>query len=359
MPKLVAEDDAIVRPFVVGRCDGDQIPMSALSLRAVRLSQKAKLLDSVVREAFGPTPYPEPCAIGHECVAEVVEVGSAVTAVAVGDKVVVPYTVSCGECDVCQRGLTGKCATTRRLAAGGERVLSWYGHGDAHGMYGGMASDFLHVPYANHMLKRVPDGLEPLRIAAASDNLSDAWRSVVPHLQSRPGATVLVVGGIEQSIGLYAAGIAAACGVKVDYLDSSPRRLEIAESLGARGRERPSLFRFPKPSEHYDIVIDASCVATGITHAIRSTDIGGVCTVPSYHLGAYTGVPLMHLNFNDINLVAGMNHPGTNLPDVLSWVAEKNFPAEKVTTEVVEWEDAPRGYGKRTTKLILQRPPLT
>jgi alcohol dehydrogenase len=67
---------------------------------------------------------------------------------------------------------------------------------------------------------------------------------------------------------------------------------------------------------------------------------------------------MMHLVLNDINLVVGMNHPGTNLPDVLGWVHENDFPAEKVTTEVVDWEDAPKGYGKRTTKLILHRSPL-
>ncbi|MBF9326628.1 hypothetical protein BKG71_21980 [Mycobacteroides chelonae] len=358
MPKIVADDDAVVRPFIASRCDGDQIPISAALLRVMRLGQKGGLLDPVLREAFGPRPYPEPCAIGHECVAEVVEVGPAITSVAVGDKVVVPYPVSCGQCDACRRGLTGRCATTRRDVLGQERVLSWYGHGHTHGPYGGMASDFLHVPYANHMLKRVPDGLDPFRIAAASDNLSEAWRCTAPHLQSRKGAKVMVVGGIGQAIGLYAAGIAVTCGAEVDYLDSCPRRLKIAESFGARARQRPSLFRFPKPSEFYDVVIDASSVATGITHAIRSTGTGGTCVVASYHLGAYTGIPMMHLVLNDINLVVGMNHPGTNLPDVLGWVHENDFPAEKVTTEVVDWEDAPKGYGKRTTKLILHRSPL-
>ncbi|WP_234795647.1 alcohol dehydrogenase catalytic domain-containing protein [Mycobacteroides chelonae] len=84
----------------------------------MRLGQKGGLLDPVLREAFGPRPYPEPCAIGHECVAEVVEVGPAITSVAVGDKVVVPYPVSCGQCDACRRGLTGRCATTRRDVLG-------------------------------------------------------------------------------------------------------------------------------------------------------------------------------------------------------------------------------------------------
>ncbi|MBJ8344394.1 zinc-binding dehydrogenase [Antrihabitans sp. YC2-6] len=368
-PTLVHDDDVIVRPYIVGRCDGDQIPTSAALLRVVRYAQKARLLDPILREGFGPKPYAEPCAIGHECVAEVVEAGPGVTEVAVGDKVVVPYQVSCGQCEMCGRGKTGLCSTTRREDTGNTRLLSWYGHGAATGPYGGMASDFLRVPYANHMLIRIPDGLDPLRVAAASDNLSEAWRCTVPHLRTRPGAKVLVVAGLLPAVGLYAAGIAAAEGAEVDYLDSNPRRLGIAESLGAVARKRSKLIRFPKPHslydhslyDHslYDIVVDASNLQTGLLHAVRSAAPGGACVIPSYHLAAYTGVPMMHLTFNDLNLHVGMSHPATSLPEVLEWVKNNDFPAEKVTTALVDWDDAPERYAGRTTKLVLHRPPLT
>ncbi|GAB16536.1 putative dehydrogenase [Gordonia effusa NBRC 100432] len=357
-PQLVEAGDAIVRPFIVGRCDGDQIATSAALLRVVRAAQRARLLDPILLNAFGHTPYRQPCAIGHECVAEIVEVGSAVTDLTVGDKVVVPYQVSCGLCDNCQRGLTGKCTTTRSQPDGSERVLSWYGHGHATGPFGGMASDLVRVPYAEHMLIRVPDRVDPLRIAAASDNLSEAWRVTVPHLRHRPGARVLVVGGLERAVGLYAAGISATHGARVDYCDSSTQRLQIAESLGAVPIPRPSLLRFPKPSQHYDIVVDASNLQPGIVYATRSVAPGGVCVVPSYHLAIRTGLPMMQLTFNDVDLHVGMSHPASTLTDVLAWVADNDFPAEKVTTKVADWEDAPTAYGTRTTKLVLYRSPL-
>lgn len=357
-PQLLDEEDVIVRPFIVGRCDGDLIPCSAHLLTAIRLAQRAGVLDPILYQAMGPTPYRQPCAIGHECVAEVVSTGAGVSSVNVGDKVVVPYQVSCGRCRLCRRGLTGKCLTSRTQPDGSQRVLSWYGHGQVTGPYGGMASDLVRVPFANHMLTRVPDGLDPLRIAAASDNLSEAWRSTMPHLRDRPGARVLVIGGLESSVGLYSAGIAATYGAEVDYLDSHPRRLTIAQSLGANPIKRRHLVRFGKPEPRYDIVIDASNVPNGIVHAVRSAAPGGACVVPSYHMGVRTGIPMMQLTFTDVNLHVGMSHPATNMADILSWVHTNNFPAERVTTKVVNFDDAPTSYAARTTKLVLHRQPL-
>src|SRR5205085_7407390 len=102
------------------------------------------------------------------------------------------------------------------------------------GPWGGMVADSLRVPFADHLLVRVPDGVDPLRVAAASDNLADAWRAVVPPLRERPAASVLVLGGGGRSIGLYAAGLAVGHGAAVvDYLDGDDERLAIAQALGA------------------------------------------------------------------------------------------------------------------------------
>ncbi|MFD9550411.1 hypothetical protein ACFWBG_23700 [Nocardia salmonicida] len=80
-----------------------------------------------------------------------------------------------------------------------------------------------------------PADVDPIRVAAASDNLADAWRCVVGPLRDRPGGKVLVLGGAAQSIGLYAAGLAVRHGAEVvDYVDHRPERLAIAEQLGAR-----------------------------------------------------------------------------------------------------------------------------
>ncbi|WP_394334263.1 alcohol dehydrogenase catalytic domain-containing protein [Mycobacteroides abscessus] len=339
------------------------MPMTSL-IRAVWLGGRTGLLDPILVESFGKKPYAGPCAIGHECVAEVVEIGPAVTTVAVGDKVIVPWSVSCGQCENCRRGLTLKC-TVSRYESGREQPVVCYGLGPVSGSYGdgtygGMISDFIRVPYANHMLARLPDGLDPLRVAAASDSLVDGWRCVIPHLREQPGAKVLVVGGMARAIGLYAAGIAATHGASVDYLDSSSQALTIAESLGAQPVQRRGILRFPKPHEAYDIVVDASNVPTGITHAVRSTAPGGICVVPSYHMALVTGVPLMHMTFTSITLHVSTTNAAAVLPEVLTWVHDNDFPAEKVTPEVSDWSEAPTVYAtKSMEKPVLYRSPLT
>ena len=356
-PVLKDSGDAIVRPIVVGRCDGDTLPIHRHVSRAMQTGLKAGLIDPAVAHICGPLPFAGPFAIGHECVGEVLQVGSAVTRVAVGDRVVVPWSISCGACERCRRGLTSKCLTTRRGPTG-ERVLAAYGFGSASGSYGGMVSDLIHVPFADHMLVPIPDGLDPLRVAAASDNLADAWRAVVPHLRARPGARVLVVGGGAQSIGLYAAGLAVAHGARdVDYVDVSRRRIEIADSLGATTHRRTR--RSKTPSGTYDIVVEASSSTTGIRYAIRATAPGGICTAVGYYIATNTGIPLMHMYANDITLHLGVSHPRAVLPELLTWIHANQFPAELVTTQLASFDDAPSAYRARTTKLVLHRPPLT
>src|SRR5690349_6388260 len=227
-PALVDPGDAIVRPFIAGRCDGDTLPLHRPVSRALQAGMALGLIDPLDGAICGRVPFRGPFAIGHECVAEVVELGPAVTGLRIGQRVIVPWAVSCGTCGPCLRGLTAKCATT-------PGVLAAYGFGPASGPWGVMITDRLRVPFAAHLLVPVPDGVPSVRVAAAGDNLADAWRAVVPPLTAREGGSVLVLGGGAKSIGLYAAGLAVAHGAStVDYVDTSAERLEIAEFFGAR-----------------------------------------------------------------------------------------------------------------------------
>jgi threonine dehydrogenase-like Zn-dependent dehydrogenase len=351
-PQLITGDDAIVRPIVVSRCDGDTLPIHHRVSRAMQAGLKTGVIDPAVGSICGPVPFHGPFAIGHEAIAEVVETGPYVKNLRVGDKVVVPWSVSCGQCETCRRGLTSKCTISRD-----GRALAAYGFGPASGHYGGMVSDLFRVPFAEHMLVPLPAGLDPLRVAAASDNLSDAWRTVVPHLRARPGARVLVVGGGAKSIGLYAAGLAVAHGASVvDYIDTSPRRLEVADSFGADTHQRPR--KSASPGTAYDIVVEASSTTAGIRHAIRATAPGGICTAIGYYVGTNTGIPLMHMYANDITLHLGVSHPRAVLPELLDWVHNNNFPAERVTSHLADFDDAPTAYAGHATKLVLHRPAL-
>ena len=355
-PTLQGPRDAILRPFVASRCDGDTLPIHRPVSRAMQVGLRTGLIDPVVGSILGKVPFKGPFGIGHECVAQVVEKGPEVTNLEVGQIVIVPWAVSCGDCAECRNGVTAKCSTVRT------GTLAAFGFGPACGPWGGMVADRIRVPYADHLLVPVPDGVDPLTVAAAGDNLSDAWRAVVPHLRERPGGSVLVIGGGAQSIGLYAAGLAVAHGAGVvDYLDDSPERLEIAESLGARvhtikqSRRRSQRSAVPG---RYDIAVEASSHASGVQDALRSLNPGGVCTAVGYYMAPNTKTPLMHMYANDARLHVGVSSVRPGLPDLLDFVARTGFPADKVTTELADWEDAPTAYTARTTKLVLHRPPL-
>jgi threonine dehydrogenase-like Zn-dependent dehydrogenase len=355
-PTLTGPRDALVRPFVAARCDGDTLPIHRPVSRALQLGLKLGRIDPVVGSILGPVPFRGPFGIGHECVGQVVAKGDEVTDLAIGQTVVVPWAVSCGSCTECRRGITAKCSTTRVGA------LAAFGFGPASGPWGGMVADEILVPYADHMLVPVPEGIDPLRIASASDNLADAWRTVVPQLAQRPGGSVLVIGGGAQSIGLYAAGLAVAHGASVvDYVDDDAERLEIAESLGARVHPIDGNRRSAQSAAipgRYDIAVEASSRGAGVRDALRALNPGGTCTAVGYYLAPHTRTPLMHMYATDATLHLGVSSVRPVLPDLLDFVARTGFPAEKVTTVLADWDDAPDAYAARTTKLVLHRPPL-
>ncbi len=356
-PMLRHPEDAIVRPFIAGRCDGDTLPIHRPVSRAFQCGMHLGLVDPVVGDICGKLPFKGPFGIGHECVAEIIAIGAQVHKRKIGEVVVVPWAVSCGTCLECRRGLTAKCSTTR------EKVLSAFGFGASCGPWGGMIADQIRVPFADHMLVPVPEGVPPLRVAAASDNLADAWRSVVPPLQERPGGSVLILGGAAQSIGLYAAGIAIRQGAsQVDYADNCSTRLRIAEEFGAKPVVLPTNRRRSLAallSSRYDVVVEASSRSDGLDSAIRLLNPGGVCTAVGYYIAPGTKVPLMHMYATSATLKVGVSHVRPILPELLAFVAQTCFPAEKASTMVADWEDAPKAYTTHTTKLVLQRSPLS
>jgi threonine dehydrogenase-like Zn-dependent dehydrogenase len=353
-PVLRQPGDAIVRPFIAARCDGDTVPIHRPVSRVMQAGLAVRAIDPAVGCICGAVPFRGPFAIGHECVAQVLAVGAGVQRFHVGQTVVVPWAVSCGTCERCRRGLTSKCSTT---ATG---MLAAYGFGRASGSWGGMVSDALRVPFADHMLVAVPAGVPPLRVASAGDNLADGWRSVVVALRERPGGSVLVIGGGAKSVGLYAAGLAVAheAGV-VHYVDDDPGRRRIAEAFGAHSRPLGARSRRRAARIRYDVVVEASSRAAGLRRAIRSLAPGGICTAVGYYLASGTRVPLMHMYATDATLRVGVSHARAVLPDLLAFIARRGFPAEDVTTLTADWDDAPTAYAARTTKVVLQRDPVS
>lgn len=359
-PALVDPTDVLVRPFVAARCDGDTLPLHRQVSRPMQVGLKLGAIDPVVASIIGEVPFQGPFAIGHECIAQVTAIGDEISSLEVGDVVVVPWAVSCGSCRECTLGLTAKCSTMRDHSPG--KTLAAFGFGPTSGPWGGMITDSLRIPFADHMLVRVPAGVDSLRVAAASDNLSDAWRAVVPPLKARPGGRVLVIGGGGKSIGLYAAGLAVAHGAEVvDYVDEPDARLAVAAGLGAtthkadKSRRKSMLSNF---FGRYDVVVEASSRAQGLRDALRALRPGGICTGTGYYLGTGTRLPAMDMYATSATLNIGVSHVRPVLPELLDFIATTDFEAGRVTSVLADWDDAPTAYLERTTKLVIHRPPL-
>ena len=314
-PELQDHTQALVRPLAVATCDLDHPIVT------------------------GGAPIPPPIAIGHECVAEVVEAGRAVRSVRPGDRVVVPFQVACGTCGRCRRGLTSDC---ERLPP-----LSMFGFGAAGGDHGGFLSDLVRVPFADAMLVPVPDGLEPVAVASASDNIADAWRLVAPHLADLPGADVLILGGGTKSIGLYAVDVAVALGAgRVHYADPSRRRCDVAADLGAEIVE--------DVDRSYPITADCSASEAGLKRALRATEPGGHCT----HTGIIWGDVSLNagaLYTHGLTLHIGRASARPVIPAILALAAARRLRPERVTDRVLPFAEADTALLEPHTKLVFTR----
>jgi threonine dehydrogenase-like Zn-dependent dehydrogenase len=320
-PSLQSDGDALVRPLAVATCDLDGALIG------------------------GETPFPMPIAVGHEGVGEVVEAGDAVRSVTPGSLVSIPFQVSCGECDACRRGRTGNCRSVKGTAM--------YGFGAVGGDWGGFLSDVVRVPWADHMLVPLPEGVDPAAVASASDNIPDAWRAVGPPLEREPGAAVLVVGGAGAgSIGLYAGAIAGALGAEsVTYVDADEPRRATATAFGAEALEPGAERLGPFP-----ITVDASGHRDGLHLALSSTAPDGVCTSTAMYFGDPVPMPLFEMYIKIVTFQTGRVHARPAMPRVLDLAAGGDFRPEEVTSRIVSWDDAPAALLERDwVKLVAQR----
>ncbi|HWG09617.1 MAG TPA: alcohol dehydrogenase catalytic domain-containing protein [Solirubrobacteraceae bacterium] len=322
-PRIESDRAALVRPLAVATCD----------------------LDAMI--VAGESPFPAPFPIGHECVAEVIEVGDRAGSLSPGQLVSVPFQISCGECAPCLRGRTGNCASVA--------FMSTYGFGPAVERWGGFLCDLVLVPYAEHMLVPVPEGLAPASVASASDNISDAWRAVAPPLAHEPGSPVLVVGGASSgSIGLYAAALALALGAaSVTYVDADAARRATAESLGA---ETLALADAPQRLGPFPVTVDSSSDPDGLALALRSTAPDGTCTSTAIYFGEQPALPLLEMYTKCVTFTTGRAHARPAMPHVLALAASGMFAPERVTTRTVGWGDAAEALLERDwAKLVIER----
>lgn len=174
--------------------------------------------------------------LGHECMGEVMEVGRDNKALKPGDRVVVPFTICCGECRFCQAGKWSHCERTNPNAGEQAKALGYpsagmLGYSHLTGGYSGGQAEYVRVPFADVGPMKVPDGIPDEQLLFLSDILPTGWMAA-ENCDIQPGNTIVVFGC--GPVGLFAIMSAFLLGAaRVIAIDTVPERLALARQLGA------------------------------------------------------------------------------------------------------------------------------
>ncbi|MFL5674167.1 MAG: zinc-dependent alcohol dehydrogenase [Chloroflexota bacterium] len=204
-PTLVEPNDAIIRVTSSGLCGSDLHLYEVLA----PFMEKGDIL-------------------GHEPMGIVEAVGPAVTTIAVGDRVVVPFNIACGRCDMCVSGLQSQCETTQIRSE--DKGAALFGYTKLYGEVPGGQAEYLRVPFADYGPVKVPEGPPDDRFLYLSDVLPTAWQAV--QYADVPSGGALAILGLGP-VGEMSARVARHLGIGPIFgLDLVPDRLERARALG-------------------------------------------------------------------------------------------------------------------------------
>jgi alcohol dehydrogenase len=328
-PSLPSDKAALVRPLVVSTCD----------------------MDGVVIGGFAPFKGPLP--VGHEGVGEVIDVGDAVSRFGPGDRVIIPWKISCGECPKCVAGQTAHCRSVPPEAA-----YSW---GPTAREWGGFLADIVAVPWADHMLCPLPAGVDQVAAAGVSDNITDAWRAVGPPLRARAHGRVLIAGGGGPgSIGLLCAGLAAVLGSgEIVYLDWDPgRRTLAADRFGARAIDTSDGLPEHDLGGDFDVLVDASGNPDALRLILTRTAPDAIVTSTAGAIYAFADIPfpVFSMYRHSVTFHTGWVHTRPLMEEPLALIAQGSFDPRAIETSVVDFDDAPRALAEPFTKLVIATP---
>jgi threonine dehydrogenase-like Zn-dependent dehydrogenase len=197
--------------------------------------------------------------LGHEPMGIVEAIGPDVKAVAVGDRVVIPFNIACGSCFMCDQGLYSQCETTQVKEA--RKGAALFGYTKLYGEVPGGQAELLRVPFGNTLPIKVPEGPADDRFVYLSDVLPTAWQAV-EYAGIPDGGSVVVLG--LGPIGDMACRVAHHRGYEVIGVDLVPERLNRLRArgisvfdLGAYDGDLPDVIRERTGGRGPDSVIDA------------------------------------------------------------------------------------------------------
>ncbi len=317
--------------------------------------------------------------MGHEMMGEVVEVGPGVNgSLRKGERIVVPFTIICGECDQCKRGNYSVCQTTNRKKHLADKVFGHataglFGYTHLTGGYPGGQAEYLRVPFADATHIKVPDGIPDEKVLFLGDILPTGWQAAVA-CDIEPTDIVAIWGC--GPVGQMAIRSAILLGAnQVVAIDRLPERLEMAEAGGAitinfdeesvverlnelTGGEGPEkcidaigLEAHVTPSQP-DTIYDRAKQMVGMEsdrpHVLREMIYvcrpAGVISIPGVYSGLVDKIPMGVLMNKGLTVRTGQTHVNRWTDDLLRRIEEGQIDPSFVITHTVGLEDGPEMY---------------
>jgi len=351
-PKLQEKDDVILRVTATAICGSD--------LHLYR----------------GKMPATEEGDIfGHEFMGVVEEVGSEVTAVKKGDRVVIPFVIACGNCFFCQHDLMSACETTNTGpgAALNKKIIpppaALFGFSHLYGGIPGGQAEFVRVPKGNFNPFKVPGSLSDEKVLFLSDILPTAWQAVT-NANITKGSTVAIYGA--GPVGLLSAACAKMLGAEqIFVVDHNDYRLQYAkDTYGAipvnfdKVDAAEFIIEQTKGYRGVDSVIDAvgfeakgSMLETIMTNlkiegssgaalrqCIAAVRRGGVVSVPGVYAGPIHGFLFGDAFDKGLTFKMGQTHVHKYLPQLLEYIENGDLSPEAIITHRMNLSDAAKGY---------------
>jgi threonine dehydrogenase-like Zn-dependent dehydrogenase len=316
--------------------------------------------------------------LGHEFMGEVVDVGPGITKLKVGDRVVVPFTISCGHCFFCEQDLWSLCDNSNPNAWMAEKLYGYspsglFGYSHMLGGYAGGQAEYVRVPFADCGPIKVPDHLTDEQVLFLSDIFPTGYMAA-ENCNITPGDTVAVWGC--GPVGQFAIKSAWMLGAgRVVAIDREPERLRMAADRGKAETLNMDYVDVFDALKHmtggqgpdacidavgleahstgtldavYDKVKTATMMATDraatLRQAIHACRKGGTVSIPGVYGGFIDKVPLGAAFNKGLTLRMGQTHVQRYMPLLMDRVERGEIDPSFVITHLVRLDDAARAY---------------
>jgi threonine dehydrogenase-like Zn-dependent dehydrogenase len=315
--------------------------------------------------------------LGHEFMGEVVEVGSEVTRIQVGDRVTVPFPISCGQCYFCQHDLFSLCDNTNPHAAMVEKLWGYspagiFGYSQLLGGYAGGQAEYARVPFADVGLLKIPAHLSDEQALFLTDILPTGYMAA-EHCDIHPGDVIAVFGC--GPVGQFAIQSARLLGAeRVIAIDLEPARMRMAAELGgaetidASESDVTQLLKQMTGGRGPDAVIDAVGMeahgfgtfglydkvkqslflendrAFVLRQAILACRKGGVLSIAGVYSEFADKVPMGALMNKGLTVRTGQTHVQKYQRMLLERIERGELDPARIITHTLPLDEAPHGY---------------